>query len=648
MKKLKPFSVFLLVLLFSSCQQEERIRNSAFPWYGASLANDKFVSLDQINEENFNKLEVAWRWTSVDESIIEQDSTLWTWTNESTPIMIDGILYTSTSLSQVAAIDAKTGQTIWSYNPESYLKGSPPNHGFVHRGVAFYEDGNNSRVFIGTGDAYLIALNAKSGELVSEFGNNGKIDLTKGLRRPIDRLAYGVSSPPIICRNTLIIGSSIVDYPLHESMPPGDIRGFDINTGEQKWIFESIPQENDPGVETWENESWKTIGNTNVWTIMSADEELGYVFLPFGTPSNDYYGGNRHGDNLYAESLVALDAATGEKVWHFQTTHHGIWDYDLPAAPILMDLLIDGKNTKAVAQLTKQGFCFVFNRETGVPIWPIEERAVPASTVPGEKTSPTQPFPTKPKPFDQQGLSEEDLIDFTPELRKAALDYVNQYDYGPLFTPPSLKGTLQFPGIAGGANWAGGVFNPNNNHLYVPSVTLPFLVKLQKAEGALEFNKYYKLPPSVPSLDGLPLTKPPYGRITAIDMNSGEHSWMSPVGSGPINDTRLKELNLPQLGWPFRMQVLGTQTLLLIAQDGGEASRAYASRGYNIAISSIDIEPSLRAFNYDNGEQIAEIPIPSNARGAMISYLLDGKQYIVIPIGGASKPAELIALALPD
>jgi quinoprotein glucose dehydrogenase len=313
-----------------------------------------------------------------------------------------------------------------------------------------------------------------------------------------------------------------------------------------------------------------------------------------------------------------------------------------------MDLLIDGKNTKAVAQLTKQGFCFVFNRETGVPIWPIEERVVPASTVPGEKTSPTQPFPTKPKPFDQQGLSEEDLIDFTPELRKAALDYVNQYVYGPLFTPPSLKGTLLFPGIAGGANWAGGVFNPNNNHLYVPSVTLPFLVKLQKAEGAMEFNKYYKLPPTVPSLDGLPLTKPPYGRITAIDMNSGEHSWMSPVGSGPINDSRLKELNLPQLGWPFRMQVLGTQNLLLIAQDGGVASRAYASRGYNIAISSTDIEPSLRAFNYDNGEQIAEIPIPSNARGAMISYLLDGKQYIVIPIGGASKPAELIALALPD
>ncbi len=647
MKKLKPFSVFLLVLLFSSCHQKERIRNSEFPWYGASLANDKFVSLDQINEENFNKLEVAWRWTSVDQSILEQDTTLWTWTNESTPIMIDGILYTSTSLSQVAAIDAKTGQTIWSYNPESYLEGSPPNHGFVHRGVAFYEDGANSKVFIGTGDAYLIALNAKSGELVSEFGNKGKIDLTKGMRRPIDRLAYGVSSPPIICRNTLIIGSSIVDYPLHESMPPGDIRGFDIITGEQKWIFESIPQENDPGVETWENESWKDIGNTNVWTIMSADEELGYVFLPFGTPSNDYYGGNRHGDNLYAESLVALDAATGKKIWHFQTTHHGIWDYDLPAAPILMDLLIDGKNTKAVAQLTKQGFCFVFNRETGAPIWPIEERAVPASTVPGEKTSPTQPFPTKPKPFDQQGLSEEDLIDFTPELRKAALDYVNQFDYGPLFTPPSLKGTLLFPGIAGGANWAGGVFNPNNNHLYVPSVTLPFLVKLQKAEGAMEFNKYYKLPPTVPSLDGLPLTKPPYGRITAIDMNSGEHSWMSPVGSGPINDSRLKELNLPQLGWPFRMQVLGTQTLLLIAQDGGVASRAYASRGYNIAISSTDIEPSLRAFNYDNGEQIAEIPIPSNARGAMISYLLDGKQYIVIPIGGASKPAELIALALP-
>ncbi len=644
----KPMLVIFLIFFCPFQGESQKTPNSNFAWYGGNLANQKYVDLDQIDAENFDQLEIAWRWTSVDQPIMEKDSSLWTWTNESTPIMIDGILYTSTSLSQVAAIDAKTGQTIWSYNPKSYLEGSPPNHGFVHRGIAFYDDGADNRIFIGTGDAYLIALNAKTGKPISGFGENGKIDLTKGLRRPVHRLAYGISSPPIICRNTIIVGSSIVDYPLSASMPPGDVRGFDINSGEQKWVFESIPQENGEGVETWENDSWKYNGNTNVWTIMSADEELGYVYLPFGTPSNDYYGGNRHGDNLYAESLVAVDAATGKKIWHYQTTHHGLWDYDLPAAPILMDLVVDNKPVKAVAQLTKHGFCFVFNRITGESVWPIEEKPVPASNVPGEKASPTQPFPTKPKPYDQQGLTEDDLIDFTPELRQAALEYVNQYDYGPLFTPPSLKGTLLFPGIVGGANWAGGVFNPNTQQLYIPSVTLPFLVTLQKAEGNMEFNKYYKLPPTVALLDGLPLTKPPYGRITAIDMNTGDHSWMTAVGSGPINHPKLKGLNLPQLGSPFRMQVLGTQTLLLVAQDGGVASRAYASRGYNVAVSSTDIEPSIRAFNYDNGELIAEVPIPANARGAMISYMLDGKQYIVIPVGGASAPAELMAIALPD
>jgi len=432
------------------------------------------------------------------------------------------------------------------------------------------------------------------------------------------------------------------------AMPPGDIRGFDVKTGELNWTFESIPQGLAEGVETWENDSWKHIGSTNVWTMMSADEDLGIVYLPFGTPSNDNYGGNRLGDNLFAESLVAIDVTTGKKVWHYQMVHHGIWDYDLPAAPILMDLEVEGKAIKAVAQLTKHGFCFVFNRVTGDPIWPIVEKPVPQSSVPGERTSPTQPFPSKPLPFEQQGLQEEDLIDFTPELRKAALEFIKKYDYGPLFTPPSLRGTLFYPGITGGANWAGGAFHPDKKKLYIPSVTMPFIVKLMKAEGPIAFNGYVKDSPS-PFIGpkGVPLTKPPYGRVTAIDMNTGNHDWMIPMGSGPIDHPKLRDLDLPPLGWAFRTQVLATKTLLFAAQDGQVAGRMYASRGYNIAVNSRNFEPSLKAIDLDSGEIIAEIAIPGNARGAIMSYMLGGKQYIVIPIGGASQPAELVALTLP-
>ena len=389
--------------------------------YGSDKASTKYIPLDQINKDNVKDLRIAWRWDSPDNALVESNPDLWTMVNESTPLMIGGVVYTSTSLNLAAAINAVTGETIWVYDPKTYGDGTPANTGFVHRGVSYWESGDEKRVLLGTGDGYLIALNAETGKPIQGFGEAGRVDLTKGLRRPVNRRLYAVFSPPIICRDVVVVGSTVLDSfainkPPQKLMPPGDVRGFDVRTGEQRWIFHTIPQDGEFGNETWKNDSWKTTGNTNVWTMMSADEELGYVYLPVSTPTNDYYGGHRLGDNLFADSLVCVNAETGERVWHFQILHHGLWDYDPPAAPNLIDITVGGKEIKAVAQVTKQAFCFVFDRVTGEPVWPIEERPVPQSTMPGESSSPTQPFPTKPAPFDRQGLTHDDLIDFTPAI----------------------------------------------------------------------------------------------------------------------------------------------------------------------------------------------------------------------------------------
>lgn len=626
-------------------EPQEKIGDKNFPWYGSDQASTKYVPLDQINASNFDQLEIAWTWTSVDEPVLESNDSVYTWAYEATPVMVDGVLFTSSSLSQVAAIDAATGKTIWSYDPESYLDIGPPNHGFVHRGVAVYEVDGKLRVFIATGDAYLIALDAKTGLPVPTFGNGGRIDLTKGLRRSVDRLTYGVSSPPIICRNTVVVGSNILDYPIYPEMPPGDVRGFDARSGELKWVFETVPQLGQEGNETWEDGSWENTGNTNVWTLMSADEELGYVYLPVSTPTNDHYGGNRPGDNLFGESLVVVDAETGEKVWHQQLVHHGLWDYDNPAAPILMDIVVAGRPIKAVAQLTKQAFCFVFDRLTGEPVWPIEERPVPQSAVPGEKTAKTQPFPTKPKPFDHQGVSDSSLIDLSSEVKAQVRAFLEDFNHGQLFTPPSTeKHTLLVPGVAGGASWAGGAFHPEKQLLFIPSVTLPFIIKLQEAHESISFNRYLiDAPYPLFTMENkLPFLKPPYGRITAVDMTTGDHEWQVASGRG-----WLQELGYADTGYPFRTFVLATKSLLISAQEGTGSARAYESGGLHTAMENITLEPSIRAIDMDSGALLHEIELPANARGSMMSYKWAGRQYIVVPIGGASLPAQLVALALP-
>src|SRR6266550_2247976 len=417
-----------------------KVRGAATEWlnYAGDKASSKYSLLTQISGGNFNRLRTAWTWRSAEEEVAKANH-LKTWVWEATPLMVGGVLYISTSLSQVAAIDAATGKTIWVYDPKSYETGQPTNLGFVHRGVAYWTDGKAERIFIGTCDAYLVAIDARTGQPVAGFGENGRVNLTKAIPLAVNARNYAVSSPPMICRDVVMVGCSINDVPNKKEMPRGDIQAFDVRTGKPAWIFHTVPQAGEFGNETWENESWTYTGNTNNWTLMSADEELGYVYIPTGTPTNDWYGGHRLGNNLFAETLMCLEAKTGKRVWHYQTVHHGVWDYDLPAAPVLCNIKVNGKQIKAVAQITKTGFCFVFDRVTGKPVWPIEERPVPQSTIPGERSSPTQPVPTRPAPYEIQGSTEDNLIDFTPELRQEGLAILNRFDHGPLFTPPTEK-----------------------------------------------------------------------------------------------------------------------------------------------------------------------------------------------------------------
>jgi quinoprotein glucose dehydrogenase len=577
-----------------------------WPHFGRDLAATRYSPLDQIHKGNVADLTIAWRWTSPDRMIAATKG-LRVGQFKATPIMVGGVLYTSTSLSQVAAIDAATGETLWVHDPKAYARGRPVNTGFQHRGVAYWTDGTDARIIIATGTRQLIALNARTGQRYHDFGDDGWVDLGKRLGREIQERQLGFNSPPVIVRDMIVLGSVVSDGPRTVRMPPGHIRGFDVRTGEQKWIFHTIPKEDQFGVETWHDGSWKVSGNTNAWGPLSADAQLGHVYLPVGTPTNDYYGGHRPGANLFAESLLCLDAESGKRIWHFQGVHHGLWDYDFCAAPNLVDITVDGKRIKAVAEVSKQGFCYVFDRATGKPVWPIEERPVPQTTVPGEWTSPTQPFPTKPPPFERQGMTEDDLIDLTPELRAEALAIMNQYVSGPLFTPPALydedgtKGALSLPGGGGGANWAGAAVDLESGVLYVHSNTIARVVAIHKADpDRTEFDYIRGQPRYVTGPRGLPLVKPPWGRITAIDLNVGEILWQVPHGNGPRDHPAIKHLDLGPLGAPGHRGISSggpvvTKTLLFYSQ---------AARGPKLELSESDYY--LRAFDKHTGETLWE------------------------------------------
>jgi len=630
-------------------ESAKALASGEWPAYAGAYAATRYSPLTQINRNNAKDLHVAWRWKSPDAPIHQANALIGpSFANESTPLMIGGVLYTSTSLSQVAAIDAATGETKWVYDPKIYQNGlgMPANLGWLHRGVAYWRNGDDERIIILTAFAQMIALDAKTGKPVASFGTDGRVDLTQGLRRPVERDYYTMTSPPVIVRGVIVVGSSVMDWWARRPSPVGDVRGFDVSTGRLQWTFHTVAQGEEPGADTWEKDSWKDAGNANVWAPMSADEELGYVYLPVSTPTNDYYGGHRPGDGLYGESLVCLDVTTGRKVWHFQLVHHGLWDYDPPAAPNLIDITVDGKPIKAVAQVTKQAFVFVFDRVTGKPVWPIEEQPVPASNVPGEQASKTQPVPSKPAPFDLQGARDEDLIDLTPEIHKEAIEIAKAYDRGGIYTPPTQRGMIAVPGNAGGASWSGAAVDPETGTLYVGTQRLPTLITIQKPDPWQGTYDYIGIPQYPMGPRGLPLLKPPFGSIVAIDLNSGEHRWRVPVGNSNAMAS-VRKLNITEnLGRLARSWSLITKTVMIVVQMGYYNAPRFVPT-LNLPVRDLNnFDPHLWVYDKATGERLAEMELPANATGAPMTYMVGGKQFIVFPVGGGPLVEELIAVSL--
>ena len=620
--------------------------------YASDKASTKYTPLNQIDRDNVGRLRVLWRRPGVDPSITERFPDL-SPSNDfrSTPLMVDGVLYASNSVGLVEAFDPGTGETLWVQEP--LHEGFRGMAGNSTRGLAYWGGGSKRRIFAVRGD-YLVSISAKTGRLVGTFGDGGKVDL----KRPGSPTHFpaGGTAGPVVVGDVVVVGGAGGDDFTPKAAASEDVRGFDVHTGRLLWTFHVVPRPGEFGFDTWEEDSARYGGAIGAWAPLTVDEELGYVYLPLSSPMHAFYGGHRPGENLFANSLVCLDGKTGERVWHYQLIHHDVWEYDLPAAPILGDITVDGRQIKAVMQITKHASLFAFDRVTGEPVWPIDERPVPASTVPGERTWPTQPFPTKPAPFDRQGVTVDDLIDFTPELRAEALEIIEPYLIGPLFTPPSVampgekgKGTLTLPSASGGGNWNGGAFDPETGLLYVASHTHPWINDLIANPDSVDATSpYLHGPPSESPLvccapfwlygpEGLPLVKPPYGRITAIDMNTGEHAWMAANGDGPRDHPRVRHLNLPPLGQQGRPAPLLTKTLLFIGEGDPIIVATPPGGGGKM----------FRAYDKVTGEVLWETELDAGTTGAPMSYLFEGKQYIVVAIGGVNHSAEWVALGIP-
>jgi quinoprotein glucose dehydrogenase len=613
-------------------------------------ASTSYSPLAQINRDNVKQLRIAWRWKSDNFGPTPE------FYFRATPLMADGVLYTTAGIRRtVVAIDAVTGETLWMYRLDEGARGTSSPRRSSGRGVSFWRSrtaGEPSRVLTITPGFQLIALDARSGRPIETFGAGGIVDLKSGLPRLVDpvKSSVGSSSPPVIVGDVAVVGVafSAGGAPPSQAAIPGFVRGYDVRTGALKWTFRTIPQAGEFGNDTWGNDSWQYTGNTGVWTPFSADAARGYVYLPVEAPTGDFYGGHRHGNNLFADSLVCLDANTGQRVWHYQIVHHDIWDYDLPAPPVLIDITVAGRRIPAVAQVTKMGFTFVFDRLTGKPVWPIEERRVPQTDVPGEMTSATQPFPTKPAPFEPQGLRDADLIDFTPAMKQQAREIVSHYRYGPLYIPPSVVvegknlGTLIRPNLSGGANWPGAAADPETGMLYVSSISTVGPIGLRqdpKISDMRYIGAYGEGFPqgSLGGPNGLPLVKPPWGRITAIDLSSGNHVWMVPNSDAPDwarNNPALAGISLPRTGSFDQVGLLVTKTLLI----AGEGSGLWRAGGGG---------NKLRAHDKATGAILHEITLPANQSGVPMTYAVDGRQFIVVAVGAKGVPGELVALSLP-
>ncbi len=623
--------------------------NGEWRSYGGDIANTRYAPVDQIDASNFNDLEEAWRIQTRNFGAEPE------FNFQATPLMVNGVIYSTAGLRRAAiAADAGTGELLWMHRLDEEERAEVAPRRRSGRGLAYRNDGGDGQIFYVTPGYVLIGLNARTGERLANFGDDGMVDLMQNMDQEIDPLAgeIGLHATPLVAGDTIVVGAAHVPGSAPRSMrnTKGYIRGFDANSGTRKWIFHTIPGADEFGNDSWLNDSWRYTGNTGVWGQISADLELGVVYLPTEMPTNDYYGGHRHGDNLFSDSIIAVDIDTGDRLWHYQVIKHDVWDWDFPCAPVLVDVVMDGVERKLIAQPSKQSWLYVLDRVTGEPIWPIEEREMPASDVPGELLSRTQRFPTKPLPYDRQGVSIDDLIDFTPELRAEAEARVANFRIGPIFTPPVVAdpegpyGTLMLPSAGGGANWPGGSVDPETGIFYQYSFTQVTSLGLLNDPERSDMNYIRGNPPGVSArdraltIDGLPLIKPPWGRITAIDLATGEHVWQIPHGEAPDNvrnHPAIAGQNLGRLGWIGRVGTLITPTLVI----AGDPVAYTTETG--------ELGAMLRAYDKATGEELGAVYMPAAVSGSPMTYLHEGQQYIVTAIGNGGHVGELIAYRVP-
>lgn len=683
-----PARLILIALAATLAAHAQKPKDTEWTSYAADLAGTRYRPLDQINGANFGQLEIAWR-LKTDMFGNRPEYKL-----EGTPLMANGVLYTTAGSRRAAiALDAATGEVLWVHGEREGARGANAPRQLSGRGLAYWTDGKEERVLYVTPGYRLIALNAKTGALIPGFGKNGVVDLKldddQTIQPDLTTGEIGLQSAPVVANNTILIGAAFREgmTPKSKRNNKGYVRGFDVRTGKRLWIFHTIPRAGEPGADTWLNGSAEYTGNTGVWTQMTADEQLGLAYLPVESPTSDYYGGMRPGKNLYGESLVCVDLKTGQKKWHYQLVHHPIWDMDISSAPILADIVVNGKAIKAVAQPSKQGFLYVFDRITGEPVWPIEEHKVETGNVPGEWYSPTQPFPSKPLAYSRNGVTIDDLINFTPAMREKAVEIVSHYHIGPVFTPPvvsNLKGsvsTLTLGTASGGTNWPGASYDPETHIVYAYAcnacLTPIGLVKAPKevsdidyiagtdgqevrirtgpGEGAgADAPMPSKRPPAPAApaaaapasgylslnVQGLPLIKPPYGTISAISLDSGEILWQIAHGETPDNirnHPALKGLDIPRTGQlGYNICTLITKTLV-IAGDGQITNVPGRGRG-----------AMLRAYDKATGKELGGVLMPAPETGSPMTYMWKGKQYIVIAVSGGAYSGEYLAFTLPE
>jgi quinoprotein glucose dehydrogenase len=669
--RLRPIALSMLALVVALASMDAGLDGQARPdngeWrtYGGDLASRRYRPFDQINRDNFKDLEVAWRFKT--DALGPRPE----FNFQSTPLMVNGVLYTTAGTRRaVVALDAATGEMLWMHRHDEGKRGEGAPRRLSGRGLAYWTDGREQRIVYVTPGYQMIALDAKTGRMIPGFGRQGIVDLKLEMDQTIDLETgeVGLHAAPIISGNTIVVGAAHLPggVPKSRNHEKGYIRGYDARTGKRLWIFHTLPQKGEFGNDTWLQDSWTYTGNVGVWAQMTIDEELGMLYMPVELPTGDYYGGHRPGNGLFGESLVALDLKTGQRKWHYQLVHHGVWDFDIPCAPILADITVNGRAVKAVVQPTKQNWLYVFDRVTGRPVWPIEERPVAKGDVPGEWYSPTQPFVTKPAPYDLQGVSIDDLIDFTPGLRAEAVKLVSRYTIGPLFTPPPVsrwegpRGLIMVPSSTGGANWPGGSLDPETNILYIYSFRQPSVIGLinNPARSDMNFVNGQARDPNAPppaagaapagagegggsalTVQGLPLLKPPYGSITATDLNKGEIVWQVAHGETPDavrSHPALKGLNVPRTGRAGgRIGTLVTKTLV-IAGEPGFFTMPNGQRG-----------AMLRAYDKATGVELGAVPMPAPQTGSPMTYMLNGRQYLAVSISGAGYSGELLVFRAP-